>query len=351
MSQQTSHKQPHSNGVSGAAIPTEPFAVGDKVEVVSGAGEGASGEVIGLVFDTVSSVPYAYTVRIDNEIQSQCQFYRDQLALAQKTNLVSEFASFVERKKPMEPKKTSCEHCNQPIPTDTPYRSSGAKLDLDPEPPTKDVYGWIDDFQAKASFGLAWLRANTPKPIAWMFKSLGWVAVGGVVAAVAIGVGYFLLRYLVWYALVAIGKWILDRIRDILPIGMAMPLSNTGNEGEQWGFGVLVVVGVVGLAYLGKLVGWYWGRYRIKRSIPSGSKVMVKGKGEATVVFPHDLDNETLVQADWCLSPGTMVSYARKAAKKLGMNPDNGKFSWVKTSQIKPLIRLYVAKITEGSVR
>jgi hypothetical protein len=82
---------------------------------------------------------------------------------------------------------------------------------------------WLASVKSKVEFAWWYLRTHTPKPLRWMVQSLGWVLVGTIVAAAAAGASYFLLRYLVWYLILQLGKWLLERIgRGIPRLGLSV---------------------------------------------------------------------------------------------------------------------------------
>jgi hypothetical protein len=140
-----------------------------------------------------------------------------------------------------------CHECHQAKPSETPYRGSVPDEESDDSP-----FASIKD---KIEMGWFYLKSNTPRPIAWMFSSLGWVAVGSVVVSVGLGASYFLVRYLMWGLIVMLGKWLLDRIgrgipKMIEPTALSMPHSDFG----YWEIGMVGVAAVVVAAVVGKLV-------------------------------------------------------------------------------------------------
>lgn len=143
-----------------------------------------------------------------------------------------------------------CPTCHQDLPYGSPYREN-----IPTEETSDNPFATI---QSKLSFGWSWVKYNCPKPLAWMFKSLGWVAVGGVVVSVAAVAGYFLARYLIWALIVMLGKWLLDRIgRGIPRVVDGMSVSMPHTDFGFWEIGLLAIVGVVVLAAAGKFVVGY----------------------------------------------------------------------------------------------
>ena len=121
------------------------------------------------------------------------------------SNLSEAFASFVEAKKEEKAEPVA------PVETAAP-----------PAPPPSPVIEEEDGnpfaaIRDKVKYALQYLYANMPHQLRWMFKSLGWVLVGAIVSAAAMGASYFLLRYLVWFLILALGKWLLEQIRRRIP--------------------------------------------------------------------------------------------------------------------------------------
>ena len=96
------------------------------------------------------------------------------------------------------------------------------------------------------------LEENTPAPIKWMVKSLGWVLVGSVVVSAGLAASFFMLRYILWALIVMLGKWLLDRIgRGIPRVIDAQSISMPHTDFGAWeigaaAIGVVVIVGIVG---------------------------------------------------------------------------------------------------------
>jgi len=259
------------------------------------------------------------------------------------SNLKDQFNSFVENKKTSaEAKPAVCEACKQPMPTSTPYRSNNAQVN---EQSNEDDT-MLGRFFAKTASMLEATRKHTPKPISWMFKSLGWVVVGTVVAVVVIGVGYFVVRYIAWYALVAIGKWLLEKIGKHLPLGLAIDDPGSLSAWTDWEVGVAAGVGLIALGLLGKGVARLYRRYQINNLKP-GDRVMVEGMGKATVIAsgPDGCGHtgKHAVQPHWERKGGDdwrvplYLMRERDAAYSLGLDPNANDFTFIESSKVRPL--------------
>jgi hypothetical protein len=165
--------------------------------------------------------------------------------------LTSKWEDFVAKKKAA----THCETCAQPLPSNghSPYRDDPASVEETVEESTP--FGIA---RSKVREAWSFLATHTPKPIRWMFKSVAWILVGTAVAGVFLGASYFLVRYLVWYLLIALGKWLLDKIGGKLPhmvggmIGEAVNGTPAEADWNYWMTGALAVAGAVALNHIGK---------------------------------------------------------------------------------------------------
>jgi hypothetical protein len=166
--------------------------------------------------------------------------------------LSESFMDFVAKKKAA----THCETCKQPLPTNghTSYRE-------DPSPVEETIEESTSLGVAASKVRDAWkfLFDHTPAPVKWMFKSVSWILVGSVVAGAFIGASYFLVRYLVWYLIIALGKWLIGKIGRGLPhmVGGAVGLAVKGTPAEAdvnyWMTGALAIAGAVVLYHVGKI--------------------------------------------------------------------------------------------------
>lgn len=144
-----------------------------------------------------------------------------------------------------------CETCNQPEPTSDPYRGSVPEDQVEEETPFSAIKEKIDMVRF-------FLEENTPQPIKWMFKSLGWVLVGSVVVSAGLAASFFLFRYILWALIVMLGKWLLDRIGRGIPRVVEMhALPVPHSDFGYWEVGALWIGAVVVFAVIGKLVMTY----------------------------------------------------------------------------------------------
>jgi hypothetical protein len=121
--------------------------------------------------------------------------------------LTSAFTSFVADKKEEKAAEKAVEA--------PPVEAKPVEVEAEVEETEGD--GAFASIRDKVKFGLRYLYSNTPKQLRWMLKSLGWVLVGTIVSAAALGAGYFLIRYLVWFLIIQLGRWLLEKIGRKIP--------------------------------------------------------------------------------------------------------------------------------------
>ena len=160
-----------------------------------------------------------------------------------KVPLLDNWNAFVGRKKETSSEDT-CTSCHQPLPGKHPYRSTVS-------PTEESDPGAVSQ---RLSAGVEWLKAHTPAPMKWMFRSIAWIVVGAAVVSIALVAAYFIGRYLLWYLILALGKWILDKIGAKLPPhiwDLNAPADYTGHHTAQlidtWavGLGAICMVAIL----------------------------------------------------------------------------------------------------------